>query len=362
MKLSTNVLAIFFITSFVASAPAQGVPELFTPRTEISGTLRQATKLSEELEEVIQANVPIPDGWDCSRNKPKAARENKLLEAIPIAFLQCRKAEQSLQVRCMLDSAVATNSCKDVEATKVGMESGSVSPKLIHFFNSESWNLMRRGTSIIGCLRGELGLSVQAVNRHAAIDAGPAFIDEFGATMLEMSIGSLTSSDLYARHQLALEKLLDQLRSQSLALSAMLPNSNVVDKIMFPRSPENANSPSIPLPMELLASPSAGARLDASGCRIKISLSASETDKQEASWAQPGGTDGKVRYAYMRRNKERLVGREATNGSGIEVLVDEQVTVRVLLSGSDHCVDEPGIVIRLFSEIMTNEFSLFGVQ
>jgi hypothetical protein len=112
--------------------------------------------------------------------------------------------------------------------------------------------------------------------------------------------------------------------------------------------------------MLLGASPIASADLKIGDCFLHVEMSASPITIHEAKttsfrWARRGGKDGIVRGAFIRRNTERFVGLEQVDGTGLKVLLDDVVLVRINIQGNHICDSNPEIVSWLFDEIIEDD-------
>ncbi len=365
----TNIFKeIFRLLAFACATAlcAQERDTDYPSSEELSRALGEVADLASALEAELVLLAPPIEGWSCDQDLQNSGNITGALEAIPMVFLSCQVTDRTFKVQFTLDASSADHFCRSIARRQARVRDGRIEHDGFRFFESEIWLIERSSRTLRGCSQGRLVLNVDGPRRQSDIDAGPSLMDELAQAMLEIDIGPLIASDAFVVHQQRLLPFLELLDAQSEALARIMPvPDDVVPNVPGLTSERQQNS--LPLVMALALSPSASASFDSGGCRIMIEMSASEVTLREARdtggrWAQPGGTDGAVSFAFMRRNTDRLVGQERVNGTSIEVLVDGRAIVRVLIPGSTPCVSSPDIVERHFSEIVEHSFHDFGLH
>ncbi|WP_342068813.1 hypothetical protein [Yoonia algicola] len=366
-----NVIKTIGIIIALAVAPivnAQSKLGTFDSREETTQALQNASDLSRQIEDELLTRIPAIDGWDCTPDTRTEVRLPRVLQAIPHLFLVCVHSEQTLRLTLYVHPYFAELFCTVIEQRQVGIRDGNVNAAAFRFFEDDNWRLMRASVDLQGCSHDILALNATGARSQAAIDAGPDMIDAFGEAILEMDVADLVSSDTLSLQQDALQELLASLRTQSNLLAGMIPLTDNAGRDMVRTAPSRPEDTiQLPLMLSLHSAPTAAATLDFNGCRVMVDLSASEPRIREATdtgirWAQPKGRDGTIFGAFRQLNTDRLVGLESLSGTGIEALIDGRMIVRVVIPGQHHCQNEPGIVARLFDEILASDFSGFGLD
>lgn len=360
----TSLLAIVWAVALAAQE--ENTSDI---RAEIITALHEISAISPTLENGMAELIPSKVlGWTCQRQEKHANAASRGLDAIPKVNFVCEHAEQSLNLTISLDPSTAAIFCRGIDIKKSGIANGRVKPDLYRFFENETWRIQRGSVDITGCAGGALALTARGSRSQAAIDRGPESIDAFAEAMLKSNTSKLLNAAEFAAQQAALNNLVELLNIQSQFLADMIPSP--------PEATKETKLPSMmglpehlrpSLPIFLGWSPTASADLNVEGCRIHIELSASRLALHEArntglKWGRKGGADGSISHAYMRRNTERFVGHERVNGTGIELVVDDRVIVRVVIPGAEICENDPTIVRRLVDEILAHDLSGFGTQ
>ena len=366
-----NIFKVILNIGFLVSGSishAQDETESYALRNTVTEVWRKASELSSQLEEDLFREMPKISGWSCSRDSAASPSMFGAIEAIPVLRLVCEHPEQSMRVTLILDPSSAKLQCEVIQNRRSGIANGHVNPDLFRFFSSSDWQIMRGSVDLNGCSSGVLAFIAGGGRSQAEIDAGPSSIDRLGEGMLAFGVAEVLGSETFSQQQILLKDFVDGLEIQSRYLARMIPLPADSPSDIVKAVPSSEPTPwDLPLPSILTFAPSASATLEISDCRVIVKLSASEVTIEEAMrtggrWARPGGTDGEVKYAYIRRNTERFVGRESVDGTGIEAFVDNRVIVRVVIPGANPCESDPDIVARLFRDIMTNDFSSFGIR
>lgn len=359
-----NIVLIFS----ASLSHAQDETAAYQLRGVVAEAWRTASDLSSLLEEDLSQKMLAIPGWSCAPDFTAPPSMSGAIEAIPALSLLCEHVEQEMRVTFFLDPSSAKLQCEVIENKKSGIANGRVKSDAFRFFESGDWHIMRSGVDIQGCSSGILAFVAKGGRSQAAIDMGLSAIDQFGEAMLAFDAAEIVGSETFSEQQSALMRFVDSLEIQARYLARMipLPTDGPLDTVKS--VPSSERTPwDLPLPLILTYAPSASTTLELKDCRVIVELSASEVMIEEAMrtsgrWARPGGTDGEVKYAYMRRNTERFVGRERIDGTGIEAFVDNRIIVRVVIPGANPCDSDPDIVARLFREILTNDFSTFGIR
>lgn len=316
---------------------------------------------TQELRAGLLALVPSVPGWSCQEQERR--EDAPALNPIPSVQLRCEHPEQSLHLTLLLDPSTATVVCQSIASDQQGITDGRIVPDLFRFFEGGMWRVARASVDLRGCAADAVALMAQGDRSEEAIAQGPAVIDAFAEAVLASDPGPLLEAAEASGHAAALERLVGLLDAQSRLLADLIPAPAGATREI--RLPSLAQELGLPLPMVLSMAPSASGELDVQGCSLIIELSASPLAIHEAAntglrWARPGGEDGAVLHAFIRRNTDRFVGQERVDGTGIEVLVDGAVLVRVVIPGNRPCDADPEIVSRLFEEVLTHDLSAFA--
>ncbi len=363
-----KVICSIVLVVFASLSHAQNERETYQLRGVVTEAWRSASDLSSQLEEDLSREMPMISGWSCNSDMTERSSMPGAVEAIPVLILLCEHPEQAMRVTLILDPSSAKLQCEVIESTKSGIANERVKPDLYQFFSSGDWDIMRGSVDLKGCAFGVLALTALGGRSQAEIDAGPSSIDRLAEGMLAFDVAEVLGSETFAQQQILLKDFVDGLEIQARYLARMIPLPADSPSDIVKAVPSSEPTPwDLPLPSILAFAPFASATLEVGDCRVIVELSASEVTIEQAMrtdgrWARPGGTDGEVNYAFIRRNTERFVGRERVDGTGIEAFVDSRVIVRVVIPGATPCESDPDIVARLFRDIMTNDLSTFGIR
>ena len=342
--------------------------EKYVTRDEIVASWQEASSWATQIETRLFEALPTITGWTCVIDEKQSQATLTPLDALPNLRLNCDHTEQSLHVFIALDARAATGLCRRIDTTKYGISAGSVKPDLFRFFENQHWRIQRGLVDLTGCSQDVLALRADGDRSEVALAAGPYSIDEFAEAILEFDVNETVVSEEFARLQDALAKLTTSLDTQSDFLVSVIPHQeNFTPKSLGAIRSDTSGGAIMPLTMILSGIPSARVTIDIGNCKILVSLSAAAQSIYEAKetgdrWARPGGTDGKVKNAYMRRNTSRFVGRERIDGTGISAFVDGRVLVDVSLLGNRQCESNSSIVSQIFDRILESDFSDLGVQ
>jgi len=359
----TVVAALPFVlwASFSLAQDAAGAVDL---QREVETARAEATAAAGALHDELMALIPSVPGWTCRDQERREGVIGTTLDPIPFVALICEHPEQSLDVTLMLDLTSATLQCRSITSKQRGIANGRIVPDLFRFFEGGAWRVMRSAVDLDGCAAGLVALRAQGSLSEEAIARGPAAIDAFAEAVLGSDPGPLLTAAEASGQAAALDRLMSFLNAQSRLMAELIPSPpGATRDVTLPSMEELPEDLRLPVPTILAGSPSAAADLEADGCRVHIELSASPVALYEATetsrWGRPGGEDGSGEYAHIRRNTDRFVGQERKDGTGIEVLVDGAVIVRVVIPGNEPCENDPEIVPRLFEEILEHDLSAF---
>ncbi len=341
------------LLAYTGIATAQETARAADLQRDVEIAKAEATALAQELHADLVALVPSVPGWNCQEAERRA--DATALDEIPIARFNCEHIEQSLSLTLLLDSSTARVLCQKIASDQQGIADGRFKPDLLHFFEGGGWQIVRAFVDLRGCAANAVALMADGNRSEAATAMGPAAIDAFAEGFFGSDPAALAAKA--SAHVAALNHLLALLDSQSRLLADLIPT--LPDATRKVRLPSAAAALGLPLPATLSASPSATATLNVEGCSLYVEISASPVAIHEARttglrWATPRGEDGMVNGAFIRRNTDRFVGLERVDGTGIEVLLDDVVLVRVIIPGNHICDSDLEIVSRLFEEIIAD--------
>jgi hypothetical protein len=350
---------------WAGASPAQDLAKAAELRQEVEAARAEASSAARTLHDELIALIPPLPGWSCHDREQGGGGSADALHAIPLIALTCEHLDQLLDVTFMLEPTSAAVLCRSVASTQRGIADEAIKSDLIRLFENPTWRLQRQGTSLKGCAAGAVAVDVQGNSRDTGKAGDPTAVDALGEGLLKSDPGALLAAARASGQPAALARLMQGLDAQSHLLADMIPSPpGVIRELILPSMTELPEELRLPLPMILVNSPAASASLTLGDCRVHVELSASSTSLHDATvaerWGLPGGKDGSGNHAYRRRISDRFSGQERKDGTGIEALVDRAVVVRVTIPGAEPCQTEPGIVSRLFGEILTHDLSAFG--
>jgi len=360
---SLFLIWLIFLVGFSTNLLAQENKIVVASRSEVSAAANEVAALASVLEENLLARIPVAEGWVCERSYQEEASRVAALRAVPMVLLKCSKGHQVLSANFVLEASHSKLLCDVIELKQMGIADGRVKPDLFRFFGNDTWSLMRVSVDLQGCYRDVLAFWASGSRDQYSLDAGFDLVDKFGEAIVELTIADIAKSETYAQHQDAMQRFVVLLKAQSDALANIIPSQGTNKKQEIRQHPSvSASQGSTILTIDLAVSPAASTTLNIDGCSVLIDLIAGELPIREKNWIGAGGADGRKTGAYLRINTDRFDGRERLDGTGIEVLADGRVVVRVIVSGGKPCESNPDIVRELFDQISQNDFSAFGID
>ncbi len=359
-------IAALILLIWACPASAQDPVNATNLQRETLAARAATSAAAEMLRNDLAALVPSVPGWTCRERDRSEDAVARGIDVIPLVWLACEHHEQSLDLTLVLDPTGAAVICKVIDFTRAGTANGKVKPGLFRFFDGKAWRIMRNAVDLEGCAAGGIALKASGDRSEEAIALGQTAIDVFAEAMLGSDTTALLGAAEASGHAAALNRLMGLLHAQSRQLAELIPSPPGAARKVTLHSMEGLPEELRPTVLMLVGmAPGASANLEVGACRIHVGLSAGPITLHEAMntgrrWARRVGEDGTGLHAYIRRNTERVVGQERVDGTGIEALVDDRVIVQVLIPGAHPCESDPGIVRRLFEEILATDLSAYG--
>lgn len=347
-------VAMLSLLGWTGISNAQETVRAADLRRDVEVARVDATAAAHELRAGLVDLVPLVPGWTCHEEERR--EETTALDPIPFARVDCEHAEQSLRLTLMLDPSSARAICQSIATQKLGIADGRIAPDRFRFFEGGGWQILRASVDLSGCAAGTVALKASGNRSDTAFARGPDVIDVFAEAILASDPSALEAKA--SAHAAALERLLEPLEAQARLLADLIPKLSKGTRVFT--MPFSDGPIEVPVPIMLSESPGATATMRVEGCALFVEVTSSPVriNAPRASglpWPKPGGKDGLVRGDFILRNTDGFVGFERVDGTGIEALVDNAVLVRVVIPGNHVCKAAPGIVRRLFEEILAND-------
>lgn len=364
-RASLAILSTVLLLAETGSARSQQTVDALDLQREVLDAHEKSVAASKALHGDLVALVPSVTGWSCEEAEGRQDARGRWMTAIPSVEIRCKHKEHSLDISLILDASAASLICRDIVTTQREIAEGRTKPNLFRFFQGVSWQVMRAGVDIKGCVKGSVALWAHGDRSEHHSDVG--VIDDFAQALLNADPDPLTRAAEGVGMEAALTRLMDRLNAQSRLMAEILPAPPGAErKVLLPAMESLPEADRLPRPLILSGSPSASVTIESGGCGIMLQMSGSPNALHEAmeleGWGRPRGKEGSINGAFIRRNAGRVIGREAVDGTGIKAVVDGSVVVRVDIAGNHTCEDDPAIVRRLFDEILENDLSVFAAR
>lgn len=366
MQLPIILAAVFSALAILAGAgpsAARDTPDAAALQRAVAAARDEAVAASRLVHDELAALVPSVPGWTCEEEKRPDHFLGKWSEVVPSVAMRCDYEGDWFLINLVLDPRQAVAMCAVIASEQDRLKDPPASNS-VRFFEGGAWRLQRLGARLEGCAAESIVLISGGLASEESVARGPAAVDAFAEALLNSDPAPFLAAAEAAGLEAALARLMEHLDAQSRLMEAMLPDPPGARKTIWPMDPfAPPETPQRPHYAAILDSPGVTADITIGDCSPMVRISASPRAIDTAKVvilrrSPPGG--GLVEKPSITLNTGRVIGREMVDGTRAEALVDGRTVVSVSMSGNRPCESDPGIVRRLFDEIVANDLSVFG--